>query len=679
MQSLFDLAEPLAPVSPETPGQVVFDRFNAEPDTLVIAVVDADKTPVGLVERNAFALKIGSPYGRSLYMARSISLVMNAHPLMVEGAASPADLIRDTLSSCPSDLLKGFIVMHEGRYVGVGSALGLLQASNADNHRHAAEMTELARELEVAKTESQGKEETSRLLFSESPVAMCVWDSRTMRVLAVNDAALRQYGYSAERVLGMNILSAIDPEQHKSFLKNQGDPASPSETPQQTWRHRRADGQVIEVQPFIRRTIYQGRPARLAALIDVTARKRNAELLAQARDAAEAANRAKSEFLANMSHEIRTPLNGVLGITGVLARTQLDGRQQEMVSIIENSTIALNHLLSDILDIARVESGRLSINPEPFGLADLARESAALFVSTALEKQVALRVEIDPAAERHVVGDSVRMKQILVNLLSNAVKFTAVGSVVLRVAAENPAEHTYRIEVRDSGVGFDAARRNALFGRFVQADGSITRRYGGSGLGLAISRDLAELMGGGLDAESTPGEGAVFTLVLPLPDAEHAAVRAQPSNVTHLMSPEPSDAPPRILLADDHATNRRVVQMIMDQADVELTCVENGLEALEAFKASRFDLVLMDLQMPVMDGLTAIAAIRDHETQAAAPRTPILVLSANAMPEHLRACAEVGADGHIAKPITAGDLLAGVANALDGAPAEAEMDMGVAA
>ncbi|MGC1301710.1 MAG: ATP-binding protein [Caulobacteraceae bacterium] len=670
MQSLFDLAEHSEPLAPDTPGQAVLDRFNAEPDTLAIAVVDENEAPVGLVERNAFTLKIGSQYGRSLYMARPIALVMNEHPLVVEGAASPADLIRDTLSSQGADLLKGFIVVHEGRYVGVGSALGLLQASNADNHRHAAEMTELARKLEAAKTEAQSREESSRLLFQESPVAMCVWDSRTLRVLAVNDAALRQYGYSVEQVVGMNILNALDADQHQDFLKSQAAVPGDAQTVQQTWRHRRADGQVIEVQPFIRRTTYEGRPARLAALVDVTARKRNAELLAQARDAAETANRAKSEFLANMSHEIRTPLNGVLGITGVLARTQLEPRQREMVSIIENSTIALNHLLSDILDIARVESGRLSIHPEAFGLADLAREAAALFVSAALEKRVALELEIDPAAERQVVGDPVRTKQILVNLLSNAVKFTAEGAVVLRVQLEDPSQRTYRMEVRDTGVGFDPSRKNALFGRFVQADGSITRRFGGSGLGLAISRDLAELMGGGLDADSTPGQGAVFALTLPLPDAEHAANRVQTPNPVLLVPVEPAEVAARILLADDHATNRRVVELIMDQAGVQLTCVENGLEAVEAFKAARFDLVLMDLQMPVMDGLSAIAAIRDHEDVGGLDRTPILVLSANAMPEHLRACTEAGADGHIAKPITAGDLLAGVANALDGPPAE---------
>jgi PAS domain S-box-containing protein len=668
MQSLFDLAEHTEPVSPDTPGQTVFDRFNAEPDTLVIAVVEADGTPVGLVERNTFAQKIGSQYGRSLYMTRPISLVMNEQPLVVEGAASPAELIRDTLSSRPADLLKGFIVVHQGRYVGVGSALGLLQASNADNHRHAAEMTEAAHKLEAAKLEAQAKEQSYRLMFRENPVAMAVWDSEDLKLLAVNDAALRQYGYDkAEHVIGMSVLTALEPDQHDAFRARQALVTEGVETELQSWRHLRADGEIIEVEPYTRKTVYDGRDARLCALVDVTARKRSAELLAQARDAAETANRAKSEFLANMSHEIRTPLNGVLGITGVLARTSLDARQQEMVSIIENSTIALNHLLSDILDIARVESGRLSITPEPFGLADLAREAAALFVSAAREKQVALQVEIDPAAERQVVGDAVRTKQILVNLLSNAVKFTARGAVVLRVEPENAAEHTYRLTVRDSGVGFEPSRKNALFGRFVQADGSITRRYGGSGLGLAISRDLAELMGGALDAESTPGEGATFTLILPLPEAEHAAAaRAHaPAVALQISAPAADEAAARILLADDHATNRRVVELIMDQAGVELTCVENGLEAFEAFKSRRYDLVLMDLQMPVMDGLTAIAAIRGHETEDGRARTPILVLSANAMPEHLRACAEAGADGHIAKPITAGDLLAGVANILE--------------
>jgi PAS domain S-box-containing protein len=254
MHSLFDLAEQSEPVSPDTPGQTVFDRFNAEPDAMVLAVVDENDIPVGLVERNAFALKLGSQYGRSLYMARPISLVMNDQPLVVEGAASPAELIRDTLSSRAADLLKGFIVVHEGRYVGVGSALGLLQASNADNHRHAAEMTELARELETAKVEAQAKEESYRLLFRENPVAMCVWDSETLGLLAVNDAAVQQYGYAADQVIGMSVLNVLEPEQHDAFLRLKDAQIDPARGEQSTWRHRRADGEVIEVEPYTRRT-----------------------------------------------------------------------------------------------------------------------------------------------------------------------------------------------------------------------------------------------------------------------------------------------------------------------------------------------------------------------------------------------------------------------------------------
>jgi PAS domain S-box-containing protein len=667
MLHLFDLADPTVPLPPETTGQVVFDRFNAEPDTLVIAVVDAEARPVGLVERNAFALKMSSQYGRALYMARPISMVMDTTPLVVEGVNSPADLIRDTLSSCPSDLLKGFIVVHQGRYVGVGSALALLQASNADNHRHAAEMTELARQLDAARAEAQAKEESSRLLFQESPVAMCVWDSDSFTLLDANEAALRQYGVSGERLIGFNILNALAPEQRASFIAHHAG-AADTQNDSQTWRQRRSDGAEMEIQAYIRPTVYDGRPARLAALVDVTRRKKNAELLAQARDAAEAANRAKSEFLANMSHEIRTPLNGVLGVASALARTELDTRQREMVSIIESSTVALTHLLSDILDIARVESGRLTISPEPFALGELSRQAAALFVSAAREKGVGLTLNIHADAEGRVVGDSLRIKQILVNLLSNAVKFTASGGVKLTVGPDDSQPHGYRLQVQDSGVGFDPARKDALFGRFQQADGSITRRYGGSGLGLAISRDLAELMGGELDAVSMVGSGATFTLRLPLPAAPATPIEVSPPVAARPIEPSVNLPAPRILLADDHATNRRVVQLIMEQAGAELVCVEDGQEAVDQFGQASFDIVLMDLQMPVMDGLTAIARIRGLERQHGLGRTPILALSANAMPEHLRACAEAGADGHIAKPITVDALMGGVERALAAAP-----------
>ena len=388
---------------------------------------------------------------------------------------------------------------------------------------------------------------------------------------------------------------------------------------------------------------------------DITDLKRDAQALAEARDAADAANRAKSQFLANMSHEIRTPLNGVIGVAQALARTDLDEQQREMLDLIHSSSRTLQTLLSDILDLARVESGRLELGDEPFDLTRTAEEAAQLYAAAARDKGLQFFVEVAPEARIWAHGDAVRLKQILTNLVSNAVKFTASGFVSLTVDA---GPQGLRFVVQDTGIGFDAETRDRLFSRFEQADGDITRRFGGSGLGLAISRELAAMMGGGLGCESEPGGGAAFILTLPLRPAE-APAAPTPTIVASEDSVFAENARRlRILVADDHPTNRRVVELILDQQAVDLVSVEDGAQAVEACRAAAFDLVLMDMQMPVMDGLTATREIRLHEVAMGMPRTPVVMLTANALPEHVAAGIEAGADRHLAKPFSVEALLA---------------------
>ncbi len=386
---------------------------------------------------------------------------------------------------------------------------------------------------------------------------------------------------------------------------------------------------------------------------DITDLKRDAQALAEARDAAEAANTAKSQFLANMSHEIRTPLNGVIGVAQALAQTELSAQQKEMLQLIHSSGQTLQVLLSDILDLARVESGRLELTPEPFDLGRAVREAAQLYEAMAGEKGLKLIVEIAPELDGWVVGDVVRIKQILTNLVSNAVKFTARGMVTLTAlpVPDRDGRPMVRFTVEDTGIGFDAETRSRLFSRFEQADGAITRKFGGSGLGLAISHQLAAMMGGELDCESEPGGGSAFILTVPLPKAEAPVAVAPPvADVTtsrHL----------RVLLADDHPVNRKVVQMILAQIGIELVETENGAEAVEAFRQSDFDIVLMDMQMPVMDGLLATREIRQWEAVAGLKPTPIVMLTANALSEHIQAGAAAGADRHLAKPFDAAELI----------------------
>ena len=401
---------------------------------------------------------------------------------------------------------------------------------------------------------------------------------------------------------------------------------------------------------------------------NVDREKRAERAMASALTAAEAANLAKSEFLANMSHEIRTPLNGVMGIAGALARTRLEPEQREMVGLIESSAGVLESLLGDVLDSARIEAGRLELSNEVFDLAAALRGVVALFEPKAAEKGLALETSIAPPAEAMVSGDVVRLRQIVSNLLSNAVKFTDVGKVSLQVEATRSIETvSLRLIVRDTGIGFDAAVGAKLFKRFEQADGSITRRFGGTGLGLAISRSIAEAMGGTLEAVSQPGQGAAFILTLDLPRARGENIAPQVVTTSATIGPEDAMGSPRVLLAEDHPTNRKVVALILEAVGVDLTVVENGQAAVEATEAADFDLILMDMQMPVMDGLTAIRLIREREKAAGARRTPILALTANAMPEHARASAEAGADGHLSKPIAAAKLVEAVRNAVESA------------
>ena len=397
--------------------------------------------------------------------------------------------------------------------------------------------------------------------------------------------------------------------------------------------------------------------------VDITDMKEQAQALRQALQRAEAANKAKSDFLANMSHEIRTPLNGVLGLASILERSRLDPDQHDMIQTIMASANTLNMLLSDLLTFARLESGRLQLDVQPFDLKSMIQETAALFRGDIQAKGLSLELDLEDDGDEHLLGDAPRLKQVLLNLLSNAVKFTAEGAVGVRLRGVGQGEtRRFVIEVADSGIGFDPDDAERLFRRFEQADASVTRRYGGTGLGLAICRQIVDLMGGSITATGRPGKGATFTVELCLPSAAAAsAPRALPDTPVDPLS---AAAGLRILVAEDNPTNRKVVKLMLASIGADPDCVENGQEAVEAARRCSYDLALIDLQMPVMDGLTAIGAIRAEEAARDRPRLPMIVLSANVMPEHLAASKAAGADGHIGKPIQAAELFSAIAVAL---------------
>ncbi|MFS0739566.1 ATP-binding protein [Brevundimonas sp. 3P9-tot-E] len=388
----------------------------------------------------------------------------------------------------------------------------------------------------------------------------------------------------------------------------------------------------------------------LSALFVVIWQRRQSRRLRAAQLRAEEANQAKSEFLANMSHEIRTPLNGVVAMADVLSRRDLAPKDRELVDIIRSSGVTLERLLSDILDTVRIETGEVRLDAAPFQLGRMLREIVALWTPMAMQKDVELSLDLHPVLDAVFIGDVVRLRQVLTNLVSNAVKFTEAGRV--RIEVTRTADGRASFAVCDSGIGFDEDFKQRMFHRFQQADGSITRRFGGSGLGLAISADLVRLMGGRLDCESPSDEGARFWFELSLPPAPEE--EAEPAVTSSRSAAAPERL--RILLADDHPANRLVVQVMLEAMPVDLVSVENGVEALESFKQGGFDLVLMDMQMPVMDGLTAISGIREHERLTGAARTPVLMLTANAMSEHVEAGRAAGSDGHLTKPLTVAAL-----------------------
>jgi signal transduction histidine kinase/CheY-like chemotaxis protein len=389
--------------------------------------------------------------------------------------------------------------------------------------------------------------------------------------------------------------------------------------------------------------------------------------LVRQRELAECASQAKSDFLAMMSHELRTPMNGVLGLAHALQRTELDARQASLLEGVTRSGDALMRILNDILDLTKIEAGKMAISPEPAALHDLLRQSHDLFAETALAKGIDLRLAVEPGTPDGVVTDPLRLRQILLNLVSNAVKFTEAGEVVLSVRLVRRLDDgrcELAFAVRDTGPGLSEAARAELFRPFSQGEAGFARTYGGTGLGLSISRQLARAMGGELSAVAgEPGAGTTFELVLPLQDC--APPGAEASDEAGPV--EALDGPTAVLVAEDNAINRAVVRALLESAGCALTFAENGALAVEALSRGRFDLVLMDVHMPVMDGVAAVREIRSG--RAGDPGVPVIALTADTMTGDRQRFLAAGFNAHVAKPIRPAELLGAMQAVLAG-PAE---------
>ena len=399
------------------------------------------------------------------------------------------------------------------------------------------------------------------------------------------------------------------------------------------------NGRVVEFQDLVR---------------DVTDTKRLEQELTEARDRAEAGARAKSEFLANMSHELRTPLTSVIGFSGLLQESAaLPEAERRYADRIATASEALLGVINDILDYSKLEADAVSLEPRAFDPAAMARAAAALVEGQCEARGLALTVVADPGIPPALMGDEGRLRQVTLNFLSNAAKFTAEGGVRLEMSW---SDERLRVAVSDTGIGVPADKIDALFERFSQADTSTTRLYGGTGLGLSISRRLIDLMGGEIGAESRPGEGSTFWFEVPLTPAE----AAEPGNAVRN---EPSPRGLRILMADDAAANRELVTAILSGMGVALETATDGAQAVEAARGGGYDLILMDVHMPVMDGLDATRAIRGLDGPVS--RTPIVALTANVQPEQVQRCRDAGMDDHVGKPIQVAELLHVIAARLE--------------
>ncbi|MFI4950947.1 MAG: ATP-binding protein [Caulobacterales bacterium] len=388
--------------------------------------------------------------------------------------------------------------------------------------------------------------------------------------------------------------------------------------------------------------------------------KRAMRDLESARDAANAANVLKTQFLANMSHEIRTPLNGVLAMAEVMSMGELADVQRERLGIIRQSGSLLLAVLNDVLDLSKIEAGKLALVREDFELAPTLTPTAETFQVLARGKGLDFGFTISEAAEGWWRGDADRLRQIAGNLLSNAVKFTPQGTVEGFVDV-NGETGALRLVVRDTGVGIAPEKLPALFEKFTQADNSATRRFGGTGLGLAICRELTQMMGGSIDVESREGHGSTFTVELPLGRGE-------------AVDETPEDAPAdhgerniRLLAAEDNPTNQQVLAAVMESLGIDIDIVADGKLAVEAWRHGGYDLVLMDIQMPVMDGIDAARAIRACELAEQRKRTPIVALTANALTHQVEEYMAAGMDGHVAKPIEIAKLYEAISAALTAA------------
>ncbi|MBF0163604.1 MAG: PAS domain S-box protein, partial [Magnetococcales bacterium] len=495
-------------------------------------------------------------------------------------------------------------------------------------------------------------------LFHDSPDAYLLMELHGGVIVECNRASELMLRGERSRILGMRP-EEISPECQPSGERSRDVAARLMRECQELgrhrfeWLHRRFDGELFWADVTLSLTEAESRQIMFVAWRDISDRKNLERSLEQAKEQAEAANRAKSAFLATMSHEIRTPMNVMLGMGGLLLESELGEEQRQYAELMVRSGQSLLGIINDVLDSSRIEAGRLELVETPFSPELVVSDVVRIMQLPAREKGLELRMEVGSDVPGLVVGDDSRMRQILINLVSNAIKFTERGQIEVRLRTGETVPDQLCFSVIDTGIGIAPDDQERIFERFTQAHSGITRQYGGAGLGLSITRQLIGLMGGRIWVESTPGQGSAFHFTLMARMAErHALEEANPSARS-----VPWDRSLRILLAEDTLENQTLITAYLKQTSHTLVTVQDGQEALERVQRETFDLILMDIQMPRMDGYTATRAIRSLERERGRRPCIIHALSAHATKEQREESLEQGCDEHLTKPISKRQLL----------------------
>jgi PAS domain S-box-containing protein len=613
------------------------NAFNHAP--IGMALVDLDG---GLVKLNEIYCEV---IGYSAEEAAVLTFQEITHP---DDLTADLELLQQLLTGeIQHYQLEKRYIRKDGATIWVRLSVSLVHAADGSPKHFIAQIQDLSAERHA---------EHRYQLMAENATDIIVTSDLLGRTTFLSPASEAVTGYTADDMMGRSPLEMIHDDDAAEVRRTFGDLLTGKAVSRVRWRARhKKTGEWIwlESQPALLRDPATDAPTGFLDVIrDITAQKTQEDALAQARLDAEAATRSKADFLANMSHELRTPLNSIIGFTRLLTESRsLDAEDQRRVGLVHSAGQALHAVIDNVLDFSKLEAAALELHCAPFDLGALVTQTVSMMEPQAAAKDVRLRALIDAAAPTRVVGDLGRLRQVLLNLLSNAVKFTAGGSVTVNLMHidRDPVRPRIRLEVVDTGAGIALEKQAELFSRFVQAASSISAHYGGTGLGLAISKQLINLMGGEIGVISAPGRGSTFWFELALPVSDADAVISGETETQAL-----SLAGKRLLVVDDVELNRELMLALLGKYGCEVRVAHDGAEAVATLAREAFDLVLMDCQMPVMDGFMATRTIRASD--AVYRDMPIIALTASGQPEHLARCEAAGMNGHLTKPLDAGAL-----------------------